>query len=249
LRVIPVIDLKGRVVVRGVAGRRAEYRPIASPLTASAEPADVASAFVNRFGLRCQYLADLDAIEGAEPAWDVYHRVRDLGVDLVIDAGIADMSRGRLLRGFDVGDSPDAGIVCGSESASEPGLVAALAAELGPRLVFSLDLREGKVLSPWGPWREAEAFDVACTVAEFGVRRMIVLDLARVGVAEGVGTEELCRKLKAARPEVELTSGGGIRGPEDLARLKAAGCSSALVSSALHGGRLTRAAIEAVGEA
>jgi phosphoribosylformimino-5-aminoimidazole carboxamide ribotide isomerase len=150
---------------------------------------------------------------------------------------------------FAVGDSLDAGIVCGSESAPDPGLVAELAHELGPRrLVFSLDLRAGKLLSPSAAWHDADPFDVACAVAEIGVRRMIVLDLARVGVADGVGTEELCRKLKAVHPQLELTSGGGIRGLEDLARLTAAGCSAALASSALHRGTLTRSAIEAVAE-
>ena len=33
MRVIGVLDLKGGVVVRGVAGRRHEYRPIVSPLS------------------------------------------------------------------------------------------------------------------------------------------------------------------------------------------------------------------------
>src|SRR5438270_567379 len=45
MRVIPVLDLKGGQVVRGIGGRRAEYRPIISVLTDSAKPLDVARAF------------------------------------------------------------------------------------------------------------------------------------------------------------------------------------------------------------
>jgi phosphoribosylformimino-5-aminoimidazole carboxamide ribotide isomerase len=36
---------------------------------------------------------------------------------------------------------------------------------------------------------------------------------------------------------LELVAGGGIRGPEDLARLEARGVSAALIASALHDGR------------
>ena len=40
--VIPVIDLKDGVVVRGVAGRRDEYRPIESRFASDPRPATVA---------------------------------------------------------------------------------------------------------------------------------------------------------------------------------------------------------------
>jgi phosphoribosylformimino-5-aminoimidazole carboxamide ribotide isomerase len=69
---------------------------------------------------------------------------------------------------------------------------------------------------------------------------MIVLDLSRVGVGSGTGTEELCARLGSALPDVELIAGGGIRGPEDLRRLKKCGVGTALAASALHDGRLTR---------
>ena len=42
LRIIPVLDLKGGVVVRAESGRRDRYRPIATPLAATAEPVAVA---------------------------------------------------------------------------------------------------------------------------------------------------------------------------------------------------------------
>ncbi len=71
MRVIPVLDIMGGVVVRGVAGRRSEYRPIESSLCSSCDPPVVARAIVERFGLAEFYIADLDAISGAEPAWNV----------------------------------------------------------------------------------------------------------------------------------------------------------------------------------
>jgi phosphoribosylformimino-5-aminoimidazole carboxamide ribotide isomerase len=76
-----------------------------------------------------------------------------------------------------------------------------------------------------------------------GVRRLLVLDLARVGVARGPGTEGLCARL-AGQPGVEVSAGGGVRGRADLERLAGCGVRAALVASALHDGALSRADLE-----
>ena len=62
MRVIPVIDLMGGHVVRGVAGERSRYRPVVSLLAQDAAPRSVAQAFAQRLGAREVYVADLDAI-------------------------------------------------------------------------------------------------------------------------------------------------------------------------------------------
>ena len=79
-----------------------------------------------------------------------------------------------------------------------------------------------------------------------GVRRILLLDLARVGVGQGTGTEELCRRLTRAHHEVSVYVGGGVRGRDDLERLRDCGAAAALVASALHDGRLTRADLDAL---
>src|SRR5438128_4087097 len=88
MRVIPVLDLLGGQVVRGVAGRRHEYRPVVSRLTPSAQPLDVARAFRAAFGLTELYLADLDAIAGAAPALPTYVTLQSAGFRLLVDAGV-----------------------------------------------------------------------------------------------------------------------------------------------------------------
>src|SRR5688572_10445772 len=62
LRVVGVIDLMGGLAVHAVGGRRAEYRPVASPLCESAAPLAVAEAFRREYGIEELYLADLEAI-------------------------------------------------------------------------------------------------------------------------------------------------------------------------------------------
>src|SRR5262249_21558693 len=90
MRLIPVLDVRDSMVVRGVGGRRREYRPVVRRLTSSTAPLDVARALIDSFHPRELYLADLDAIGGAAPAFDMYRGIRELGVRLWVDAGVRD---------------------------------------------------------------------------------------------------------------------------------------------------------------
>jgi phosphoribosylformimino-5-aminoimidazole carboxamide ribotide isomerase len=119
-----------------------------------------------------------------------------------------------------------------------------LCGRFGPeRIVFSLDLLAGQAMGSLTGWRSREPLEIAREAMAAGVRRMIVLDLARVGVRGGLGTLDLCRVLSAADPRLELITGGGIRGTDDLRELRDAGVDAALVASALHDGSLTRDAL------
>ena len=60
-----------------------------------------------------------------------------------------------------------------------------------------------------------------------------------MGTDRGIGTEELLTRLRghsSARSSISV--GGGIRGIDDLQRLKGLGASSVLVGSAIHDGRI-----------
>ena len=88
MRVIPVLDLLDSVVVRGVAGRRDEYRPVESTIAVSASPLDVAQSFRGHFGLSTLYVADLDAILHGELNREVLAELTGDGFELLVDAGI-----------------------------------------------------------------------------------------------------------------------------------------------------------------
>ena len=236
LQVIPVIDLLQGQVVRAAGGRRHEYRPLISKLAVDARPATVAQA-LSGLGIPLAYVADLDAIQGSDPAWPIYETLLEAGLQLWVDAGLADMGRLRALAEFNRA-APLAGIIAGLESLPSWDLLRTMHDLLGPeRLIFSLDLKAGCPLTLWPePLPEAEEF--AAQAVACGVRRMIVLDLARVGSAAGAGSLDLCRAIHGRWPEVQLISGGGIRSNADLQALADAGCTAALVGSALHDGEL-----------
>jgi phosphoribosylformimino-5-aminoimidazole carboxamide ribotide isomerase len=235
MRILPVLDVMGVVVVRGVGGRRREYRPVVGRLTSSCAPLDVARAFRDHLGCTEIYLADLDAIAGAGPATDLYDALRRDGFALWVDAGVRDAAQARGLAASGV-----EGVVIGLETVRGPAELSAACDDLGERVVFSLDLKGGEPLGDRSEWRQPDAKGIAAEAVALGVRRLLVLDLLRVGEGGGLGTEALCAALAAAHPGVELAAGGGVRGPDDLRRLRECGVTTALVASALHDGTLTR---------
>jgi len=243
VRVIPVVDLKDKKVVHGVGGRRDAYKPIESQLVDSPLPAPVADALVQKLGASEAYVADLDAIEGATPDWDAYGQLAGAGLRLWIDAGLTDVGRAAQIERLISAGAPFEAIIAGLETVGNVELLAQLLEAVGTeRLVFSLDLRDGKpiVAESKSNWHASTAEIIAREVIELGICRLIVLDLAQVGVSEGVTTLELCRALRNMSDKIEIIAGGGVRGVDDLLQMHQAGCNGALVASALHDGRLTR---------
>ena len=226
-------------VVRGVGGRRDEYRAIQSLLAADAKPITVARTLAAA-GFRETYVADLDAIRGAPPAWLIYEVLMRAGLELWIDAGLSTVEQARKMLEFQSSGQSLATIVAGLESLDGPDDLAAMCAVVGPeRLVFSLDLKLGAPVVGAPAWQGLTARQIANVALRAGVRRMIVLDLAQVGLGQGVGTEHLCRDLRCLDGNLQIIAGGGVRGLSDLRSLQRSGCDAALVASALHDGRLS----------
>ena len=239
MQILPVIDMKAGFVVRGVGGRRDEYRPVQGRLVSSALPLAVARAFRDSLGLHEIYVADLDAIAGSDPAWKVYEDLVTEGLLLWVDAGF---QQGRAERLASLGVHS---VIAGLESLAEPNALAELIQRLGTdRLVFSLDLKADRALGNSTGWSSPDPFHIATDAVRLGVNRVIVLDLTGVGAGEGVPTLSLCARLRAEFPDIQLTTGGGVRDVNDLRLLKQAGVDYALVASALHDGKIARADIE-----
>jgi phosphoribosylformimino-5-aminoimidazole carboxamide ribotide isomerase len=229
MRLIPVLDVLNGVVVRGVGGRRDEYRPVTSRLTSSTDPVEVARVLVEAYRPAELYLADLDAIRGAAPAVGVYEAIRRLGVLLWVDAGVRDADGARRVA------AAGCDVVAALETVPGPDVLGEIVAALGAdRVVFSLDLKDGVPLRAW------RASPVEAALA-CGVTRIIVLDLARVGGGAGTGTDELCREIASTHRHVEVIAGGGVAGWEDVRRLEGCGVQGVLVASALHDGRIRAA--------
>lgn len=235
MQVIPVIDLLGGVVVRGVAGQRATYRPIVSQLTTATDPVTVARAVCGGLGLSRLYVADLDAILHARPQWELYAALAREVDELLIDAGVSTPEGATR-----VSEAGATRVIVGLETCASPAALRAVVERLpAGRVIFSLDLLRGQPLTVAGEWRGWDPLAIAEAAAKAGVGGLIVLDLAQVGVGGGVSTAALCRAIQRLAPELPLVTGGGVRGPEDLAELERLGVAGVLVASALHDRRLS----------
>ncbi|GIW81994.1 MAG: nickel transporter [Gemmatales bacterium] len=233
MRILPVLDIKDRIVVHGIAGQRDQYRPITSRLTSSCQPIEVARAFHKQFGLTEIYIADLDAIMYGQPNLSVYDELQSQGFRLWLDAGIKTANDARRLPGCHR-------LVAGLETISGPEVLHDLVQQRGgENVAFSLDLHRGQPLGNRQAWNDADALAIAEQARSASVQAIIVLDLSRVGVGDGIGTEELCRQLVARHPDIEWVAGGGVRNMDDLHRLQRLGLTAVLVASALHDGRIT----------
>jgi len=239
MRIIPAIDLKDGIVVHAVAGRRAEYRPLSSVLATDPQPATVARGLIDRLGLGEFYVADLDAIAGSDPDWASYDALIGAGGMLWIDAGISGLQRAETLAKY-VGQHPAVtGIIVGLESLADAGNLKDISRIVSPeRCIFSLDLWAGTPRARAAQWQGCNPLDIVADVVDAGLRRLIVLDVAAVGMNRGCPTLDMCRELSRCNPDVSLISGGGLESAEDLGPAVNAGCDAVLVSTALHNGRM-----------
>jgi phosphoribosylformimino-5-aminoimidazole carboxamide ribotide isomerase len=233
MNIIPVIDLKQGKVVRAARGERHLYAPIETPLSATSWPVDVVAGFRALDDFRTIYIADLDAIEGrGDHASDIAELEREFpSVSFWVDAGIAEASQARdFLRRH------RSELVLGSETLrAVDGLVSLMQEPaLANRLVLSLDFR-GEAYQGPGTLIEQPAFWPA---------RLIVMTLARVGSNAGPDFDRLRDIATLAGARRAIYAAGGVRGPQDLAALQAAGIEGVLIASALHDGRLDAATLK-----
>lgn len=222
--IIPVLDVRGGIVVHARRGERASYAPLRSRLTADSDPAAILRAMLDtvdaiRLHAPAAYVADLDAIVTGTAQWDLLSRLRAASpVPLWVDAGFT--TTAAALEAIDLGVMP----VVGSESLSALEGLAALAPDAW---VLSLDRDSSGPRDPVGILDRPDLWP----------SRVIAMDLTRVGAATGgVGTWlETCMRASANKMWI---AAGGVRDRHDLEALRAAGAAAALVATALHEGSL-----------
>jgi phosphoribosylformimino-5-aminoimidazole carboxamide ribotide isomerase len=244
--VVPVLDLMIGQIVLAAGGNRDEYRPVHSKLTSSSVPVDVAKSMFYQTGCDCLYLADIDSFAGAEPNWKVYNELLDVGFGLWIDANWMDKKRsGEIARQIKTRDRLK--VIVSSETMAKPDQFSVFGelVDAGITPIFSLDKKGESIITQPGELSQLTPFDLVQSAYNQGVRDFIVLDLSSVGTMSGIagehdaGLQPLLREIAHELPDVNLTSGGGVRSAEDAQHLLSAGCQHVLVASAIHECRFT----------
>ena len=266
MHVIPVIDVRNGVAVRAVAGDRATYRPLVSPLCPGSEPASVASGLMALHPFPVIYLADLDGIEGRGANLELVRELAGLtGNGGRGDAspvrpgpdGSGDHAARRVSQGVsnrpadrtlwvDNGAMTMAGV---SELCVIPSTDIVVGSETGIRPHALRDLEAqfpGRLILSLDFRADGFMGDPALLAEPASwPERVIVMTLAQVG---GQGGPDLARiaaiTQRAGRRLVYAA--GGIRNRADLEAAARAGATGALVSTALHARTLTVSDLDAV---
>jgi phosphoribosylformimino-5-aminoimidazole carboxamide ribotide isomerase len=227
MEVIPVLDLKGGIVVHARMGMRSRYAPIETPLSPTSDPRSVARGLQSIFPFKAFYIADLDAIEGNSDNATALKALRTEYPNLAfwVDNGTADLRNAKPWLEAGLGH-----LVIGSETQRDSELVRHLCQD--ERIVLSLDFRDDAFLGPASLLEDVDAWP----------QKIIVMALARVGSASGPDMNRLAN-VKSRAIGRQIYAAGGVRDANDLALLARAGVSGALVATSLHNGKLTGAQI------
>jgi phosphoribosylformimino-5-aminoimidazole carboxamide ribotide isomerase len=159
--------------------------------------------------------------------------IQKSGLKVWLDEGIFNLSKAQQVLNRDISK-----MVIGTETLSSLSFITQALVYFGKdRIIVSLDMKDGHVLSASSSIANTEALHLTDEIKKLGVSEIIVLDLARVGTGEGLDFA-LLKKIKVIF-EAHVFVGGGVRDINDLLDLKKIGVSGVLVSTALHSGKIS----------
>jgi phosphoribosylformimino-5-aminoimidazole carboxamide ribotide isomerase len=217
IEVIPAVDVLGEGAVRL---RQGAYDDV---VERAGDPVALARAFAAA-GARRIHLVDLDGARSG--------RVRpELAADAAAAIAPAELQASGGIRSLDDAQALLAAgatrVVVGTAAFPDPAPWAAL----GERLVVALDVRDGQVRT--AGWTEASGLTVdeaARRCGDAGVARILCTAIDRDGTLAGPDLE-LVRRVAATG--LRVLAAGGVRSPDDIGALAAAGAEAAVVGRAL----------------
>lgn len=227
----PAIDiLKGKAV-------RLEQGAYESARVYDADPLEAARRWIGA-GARALHLVDLDGARDGAPVNLEHMRRIAAEVDVPLQVG------GGLRTIEDVRAAVAAGaarVILGTAAYRDIDLLDGAVAELGNRLIVSIDARGGHLaLSGWTEQTDIPIAEVIERLGARGVRRFVYSSIERDGTLEGPD-------LEGAKQVAEVVRGtfiysGGVSAIEHLralAELRQVNLTGVIVGTALYEGRFT----------
>jgi phosphoribosylformimino-5-aminoimidazole carboxamide ribotide isomerase len=228
LPAIDILDGKAVRLARGAFEERTVY---------DADPLEAARRWVGE-GARALHVVDLDGARAGEPV--NLDRVREIARE--VDAPV---QVGGGLRTIDaVRAAVDAGaarVVLGTAAYLDVDLLDEAVALLGPRLVVSLDAREGRLaLAGWTEQTDIAIEEVVERLRARGVQRFVYSSIDHDGMLRGPDVDGIERVARAVRGSFVYS--GGVASLDDLralAGLRQVNLAGVIVGKALYERRFT----------
>ncbi len=205
----------------------------------AADPLEAARRWVSA-GARALHVVDLDGARGGAPANGEHVRRITSEIDVPVQVG------GGLRSIEDVREAVRSGasrVVLGTAAYKDIDLLDAAVAELGDRVLVSIDARDGRLaLSGWTEQTEVPIREVIERLGARGVRRFVYSSIDRDGMLEGPDLEGAGEVAQAVRGTFGYS--GGVSTLEHLralARLRQVNLAGVIVGTALYEERFTLA--------
>jgi phosphoribosylformimino-5-aminoimidazole carboxamide ribotide isomerase len=206
----PAIDLKGGRCVRLSQG------DFDKATVYNEDPADQAKTFVAQ-GFGWIHVVDLDgsvegrAVNGAAVA--AILKVAPIPVQL--GGGVRDMAA--VARWLEAGVSR---VILGTAAVRDPAFVKTAAARYPEQIAVGLDVRDGRVaVQGWLEDSGLSALEVAKRFEDAGVAALVVTDIGRDGMLQGVNPEVFGHVADAV--SIPVIAAGGMTSLADIEALKA----------------------------
>ena len=227
----PAIDIMGGKAVRLVEGR------FEDATTYHDDPLEAAQSWVDA-GARYLHVVDLDGAKEGEPRSIEHLRriVQGTGVPVQYGGGLrtVDAVRDALRAGAERA-------IVGTAAFRDIDFLDEILATLGPRIVVSVDVRDGLIATAgWTQPTKMPASDAIHRLHDRGVASFVYTNVDRDGMLEGPDLDEVARIAGAVRGRFLYSGGIGRREDlEGLARLRQVNLSGVIVGKALYEGRFT----------
>lgn len=223
--IIPAIDIiEGKCVrlTRGDYEQKKVYNE---------SPLEVAKEFEGA-GLKRLHLVDLDGAKAGEVRnWKALETIA-AKTNLVIDfsGGISTKKNVRICF-----DSGAAYAAIGSIAVQEEKTLTEWLLEFGvQKFIIGADVKEEKLaIKGWTETTEQTVFDLIENYKTKGVKQFFCTDISKDGLLQGTGID-LYKKILNKHPSIDLIASGGVSSPDDLFKLREAGCSGAIVGKAFY---------------
>lgn len=227
MQIIPVIDIRGGLVVHATGGQRRDYPLLSSVLTQSVDVMTVLEDILAWTAFKQIYIADLDAIEKGQLNLSLYEQMARMAGDaeLWLDAGL---KTGQEIMSAEF--TANLKLVLGSETLTDLTVLE----QDGQRrnIIVSLDYKQGRFLGL------PELLNTT-----LWPQQIIVMNLDKVGADKGPALEQLVQLMRC-RPQCDWYAAGGVRDIQDLMALQKAGAAGVLVASALHSGKIEKLTVD-----
>lgn len=223
MELLPSIDLLEERVVRLVKGRLDDL------IDYGREPLEVAKELEGA-GVDGIHIVDLGAALGLEPSTELVIKIaNEVSIPVQVGGGIRsyDGAKGLLESGVER-------VVVGTLAFKDEKALERLLDEFGPkRIVVAVDYKNWRVVvRGWRNYSGLELFDAVDRLKGLGTTRFLATNVERDGTMLGPDFGTLSKLSKLCY----VYASGGVRGIEDLLKLKPLGVKGAIVGRAYYEG-------------